>query len=128
MVDPIAAIITAMSTPTVTALVSNRVWVGPDLPQGYTPDTGPAILCVIRGGGFDYTRTILSPSLYVQLYGTDEGVCIDLWRTCCDAWMDRGNGVTRLRPDSSAMPRLLRTQTTLWLFALSGWTAHIKNY
>lgn len=82
MVDPIAAIITAMSKPAVTALVGNRVWVGPDLPQGYTPDTGPAILFVIRGGGFDYTRTILSPSLYVQLYGVNEGVCIDLWRTC----------------------------------------------
>lgn len=128
MVDPFAAIITFMSTPAVTAVVSDRIWPGPDLPNGYTPDAGPAILFVVRGGGFDYTRRILKPSLYVRMYGTDDETCIDLWRVCCDAWMDRGDGVTRCKPDSTAMPRLLRMQDTQWLFALSGWTFHIKNY
>ena len=128
MVDPFAAIITFMSTPDVAAIVANRVWPGPDLPEGYTPDAGPAILFVVRGGGFDYTRRILNPSLYVRMYGKDDATCIDLWRVCCEAWMDRGNGVTRIRPDSTAMPRLLRTQETQWLFALSGWTFYIKNY
>jgi hypothetical protein len=62
------------------------------------------------------------------MYGADEGACIDLWRTCADAWMDKGNGIVRATPDNQAMPRTLREQETLWLFALSGWTFRIKNH
>lgn len=60
-----------LTDPTLTALVGSRIYYGADLPAGYTPADGPAILFNTRGGSVAYHNQTLQPSCQYRCFASE---------------------------------------------------------
>lgn len=128
MIDIFQAVLDAVSQPEVTALTGDRIWEGPDLPEGYSPLEGPAIVFVLRTGPIEYHRRLVRPSYFVRMYGASESECSNLWRRCVDVWPSVRNGQSRIQLDrSNGVLRIDREPTTGWRFAVSTWNFSIRT-
>lgn len=105
------------------ALVGDRIYAGVDLPEGYTPADGPAILFNARGGTDEYHRVTTKPSVQYRCYAATPILCMTVDRALYRALQDQcGAGVrTSIR---QTYPQLLKepeTSPTQWNFILSGY-------
>jgi hypothetical protein len=51
--------------------VGTRVYASTELPAGYKPSDGAAVLVMLRGGGVDYSGKLAQPVVQVECYGID---------------------------------------------------------
>ena len=112
-----------------TSLVGNRVYASTDLPAGYTPDDGPAVLFNVRGGqGPDESGLITWPSYQFRSYAATEAEAREVDRAVYGALnFTSSNRVKMARLD--VYPQLLRQPEPepQWPFVLSFYRAIIAN-
>lgn len=110
-------------------LVGTRIFAGVDLPAGYTPDSGPAILFSARGGpGTDESGLVLWPSYQFRSYGSTEAIAAAVDRALFDAFnYAQAAGILAARLD--VYPQLLRERGPEpgWPFALSFYQVMLTN-
>lgn len=102
---------------TLASLAGSRIYVGRDLPAGYTPADGPAVLARANGGTPDYANTI-RPSLQVRCYGLTEGAVREVSRAVFDALHDLRSGRI-VNAQCDILGQSLSEPDTGWLFELS---------
>jgi hypothetical protein len=110
-----------LGNPGLGGLVGPRIYASTDLPTGYTPDDGAAILFAARGGqGPDESELILWPSYQFRCYASTETLAREvdhaLFRALSFA---RSNRIKMARLD--VYPQVLRQQEPepAWPFVLS---------
>ena len=70
-------------------LVGDRIYPGSDLPEGYKPADGPAVLFGARGGGPAYHGATLQPSVQYRSYALSEEQAAEVDRALYDALHDQ---------------------------------------
>lgn len=110
-----------VADPGLIPLVGQRVYASTDLPTGYTPDDGPAILFAVRGGrGPDESGLVLWPSYQFRCYASTEALAREVDHAVFRALsFTRSDRIKMARLD--VFPQLLRQQDPepAWPFVLS---------
>lgn len=108
--------LTAM--PALVMLTGQRIYAGVDLPAGYTPDAGPAVLFSPRGGGQDFSSAVLNPSYQFRSYAATEKLARQTDQELYSALNDKKTGVIKMIR-METYPQLLAEPTTGWPFLLT---------
>lgn len=114
-----------MAIPSLTAVVAQRIYASVNLPAGYQPSQGPAIVFTTSGGAPDYAP-LLRPTLMFRCYGVDEATARRADRALFDAFHGyMGGAVATVVND--VLGQLLAEPDTQWRFVLSYYRALIFN-
>ncbi len=116
-----------------------RLVYGRDLPAGYKPSDGSALLFNIRSGGQDYTSGMLMPSIQFRSYGKfdqnerpvlGDAAAWDLDQALYNAVNDTSyedGHIARFRMEDGTFPVLLTEPGSEWPYVLSYYRVHIRN-
>jgi hypothetical protein len=109
-----------------TAVATGGIYASPDLPPGYTPANGPALLFGIRGGSLDYSAKTLTPSFQFRSFAATRAAAQQLDAALHEAlegaqW-GRIKSAFRETP-----PQAVRDPETGWVYVLSFFRAFIGN-
>lgn len=127
MIDCDAAVRAFLAAkPALFVLTGTRIYASMDLPAGYTPDSGAALLFSARGGGQDYSSKVLSPSYTFRCYAATEAAARALSQTLYDALNDRAGGKLKYARLEN-IPTLLSEPSTGWPFMLAFYRILIGN-
>jgi len=140
--DALATVRTYLATIAgITAITGTgkRLVAGPNLPAGYKPQDGSALLFNVRSGSQDYTSGMLNPSIQFRSYGGfDEGERVmqgnaaawaldqALYDGVNDKTYEAGN-IAFFRLEDGTFPVLLNEPGTDWPYVLSFYRVHIRN-
>ena len=109
-----------------TAYTGERIYASRNLPAGYKPTDGPAVVFGIRGGGQDYTSHVLMPALQFRCYGATQTLARATDRALHSALNEMsGRGIKWARMEG--LGQLLTEPETLWWFVLSFWDVWLGN-
>jgi hypothetical protein len=119
MIDPSAEVLEFLTgQPAMVVLTGDRMYADTDLPRGYKPADGQALLLATRGGRPDYSSLVLYPSFQFRSYGPDFEACWELDQTLFDVLNDKGNCKIKFAR-LEAIGRPLREPDTGWPFVLT---------
>jgi hypothetical protein len=105
-----------------------RIFASRNLPAGYSPEKGPALLFSMRGGGQDFSSKLHVSSVQFRAYGADELTARSADRALYDAINDtQARGIAYIRLDDGTLPVLLNEPETGWPYMLSYYRFHIHN-
>lgn len=108
------------------ALVDDRIYAGVDLPPGYKPGDGPAVLFAVRGGADSYHSGTFWPSCQYSCYAATEREAREVYRALYDALNDQaGVNINQSRLETPG--QILRDQDTDWPFVLTAFRHWIRN-
>jgi hypothetical protein len=108
------------------AVVGERVYVATELPAGTTQAQLPLVLATARGGGQNYSSTLLRSAYQVQAFGRNEGEARLVGRLVYDVLNDAHAGQIRWARLEQG-PTLLREPQTRWPFALAFYQLAVAN-
>ena len=110
----------------ITTLTGTRIYSAVDLPAGYDPGDGSALLFVARGGGVDYSSHVLAASMQFRAYGASPAAARALDQALFDGFNDVKDGSilwTRLEQPG----QLLADPETEWDYVLSYWRVLVRT-
>lgn len=127
MIDSDAVVVAVLSHDANLAhLAGTRIYASADLPPGYTPEQGPAILLSARGGVQDFSSKVLTPSYQFRLYAATEAQARAMSDALYHALNDE-SGATFKWARLETLPVLLRDDVTGWPYALAFYQFWIGN-
>lgn len=120
MIDTPATIRTFLSEQAaLTALTGERIWAEMNVPPpGYKPTDGGALTFRIRGGGPDYSRSVLNPSVQFKCYGNGIEGAQAVYRALYEV-MDNGAGLNIKSTLIDILGQSQADQETGWPFVLT---------
>jgi hypothetical protein len=107
-------------------VVGDRIYVATELPTGTTQAQLPLVLVTARGGGQNYSSTLLTPSYQTQCFGRNEEEARLVGRLVYDVLNDAHAGKL-LWARLEQGPTLLREPQTRWPFALAFYRVAVAN-
>ena len=114
-----------LTDPTLTALVGSRIYYGADLPAGYTPGDGPAVLFNTRGGAVAYHNRTLQPSCQYRCFASDIPTAWQVDRALYGALHDRAG--LHIRQSRLETPGQLIPNELGWLVIWSTYRHWLVN-
>lgn len=112
--------------PALFALTGDRLYAAQDLPAGYKPDAGAALLFAIRGGTQDYSSHVLSPSYQFRAYAATEARARAVAGALYDVLNDKHGGAIKWARLEN-IPTLLSEPATGWPFMLAFYRITLGN-
>lgn len=132
MIDPLANIRDYLiSQGVLTDLVADRIYAATDtenLPPLYTPNDGPCVAFKVRGGGLDYTSSIIQPSVQFQCVGIDTVIVYQVDGILHDVLQDRKTQFFKMARREVLGTLLYTSPPTLWPYVLTFFNFKIGNY
>lgn len=107
------------------ALTGQRIFASDQLPAGYKPGDGAAILIGMRGGGMDYSSQILKISAQFRIYAPTQSQIIMVDSTLFDVLNDAQSVLLSARLDVPGQQ--LTHPDTLWNFMLTFYQLRFQN-
>lgn len=107
------------------ALTGQRIYASDQLPTGYKPSDGVAILIGMRSGGMDYSSQILRIATQFRIYGATQAQIITADSTLFDVLNDAQAVLLSARLDVPGQQ--LTHPDTLWNFMLTFYQLHFQN-
>lgn len=106
-------------------LVGDRVYYGTDLPEGYQPGAGPAVLFKRRGGRA-LLSAVLEPSMQYECYGATLSVAEETYRALCAALDGQsGPGIKQSVLEMPGEP--MRDPETGWPLVMTAFKHWLSN-
>lgn len=103
----------------VRAVFGSRIYAGANLPAGYKPRDGAALLLAMRGGSQDFSSKLFSVSIQVRVYAESEAVARQAARELYDDLNDsKARRLCYARLESGTMPTLLLEPDANWPYVL----------
>jgi len=116
-----------LASSTVVSYVGSRVYAGEQLPVGYKPADGPAILFNVRGGGMAYHNLTEDPSIQYRIYGETLNDIWDTYNALKDYLTDaHGVYVASGRIETMGQ-QLVEPETDRWIYILCGFRHHVRD-
>lgn len=107
------------------ALTGQRIYASDQLPTGYKPSDGAAILIGMRSGGMDYTSQVLRIAAQFRIYAPTQAQIITADSTLFDVLNDAQSVLLSARLDVPGQQ--LTHPDTLWSFMLTFYQLHFQN-
>jgi hypothetical protein len=105
-----------------------RIYAGRNLPPGYLPSQGEAILFATRGGGMDFSSQVLLPSVQFRIYAETEAKARQAAFDLHDAINDtQARKIAYARMEEGTMPTLLNEPESNWPYMLSFYHFQIRG-
>lgn len=102
-----------------TALCADRIWAEAVVPPpGYLPTDGGALTFRIRGGGADYSRAVINPSVQFKCYGDGLEGAQAVYRALYEA-LDGGVGISIKATAIDILGQSQTDEDTGWPFVLT---------
>lgn len=114
-----------LSQPAITALTGQRIFASNELPTGYKPSDGIAMMFGNRSGGHNDSFTIMRIGVQFRVFGATWPQIIAADSVLYDTL---NNNKRFVMAQQEAPGQQLTTQDTLWLFMWSGWTIQFRNF
>lgn len=112
----------------VRAVFGSRIYAGVNLPAGYKPQDGVALLLAMRGGSQDFSSKLFSVSIQVRVYAESEAQARQAAKHLYDELNDsKARRVCYARMESGTMPVLLLEPETNWPYVLMFFRIFIQN-
>lgn len=129
MVDIESAVRFFLSTlPDLTQIFGTRIFTGRNLPAGYKPGNGAALLLMVRGGDQDFSSRVLMPSIQFRIYAETEKEARQASQALYKGINDQKNRqIIFSRMESGTLPVLLSEPGTDWPYVLTFFKFHIQN-
>jgi len=109
-----------------TNYTDDRIYASVDMPAGYTPEDGPAVLFGVRGGGQDYSSKVLEPSYQFRTYAKTERQAREVDRALYTALNDQKFGLVKSAV-METMAQLLAEPETGWPVMLTFYRLLVGN-
>ena len=110
----------------ITALTGARIYAGVDLPAGYTPSAGSALIFSIRGGGQDFSSHVLAPSMQFRAYGATEAAARALDQALYAGLNDvKAGSINWARCE--VLGQIVREPETGWAYVISFYRVLMTN-
>jgi hypothetical protein len=112
----------------ISAVFGSRVYAGKNLPAGYDPSKGAAVLLAVRGGTMDYSSKVMEPSVQMRVYAETEAKAREASRKLFDGINDsKTRNVMYVRMEEGTMPILMTEPVTNWPYILVHYKFFVGN-
>jgi len=112
----------------ITAVFGSRIYAGRNLPAGYEPRIGPAVLLAVRGGTMDYSSKVLEPSVQMRIYAETEAKARESSGKIFDGINEtRSRQIIYARMEDGTIPVLMNEPVSNWPYMLAYYKFHIGN-
>lgn len=114
-----------LAQPAITALTEQRIFASNELPTGYKPSDGIAMMFSNRSGGHNDSFTVMRIGVQFRIFGATWPQIIAADSILYDTL---NNNSRFLMAQQEAPGQQLTTQETLWLFMWSAYTIQFRNF
>jgi hypothetical protein len=126
MVDPLAEV-RAFVAAYASSTFGVRVYAGANLPTGYTPKRGAALLLTVRGGEQDYSSQVWRVSVQARCYAETDAQAMAASTALYEAINDaQGGRVMFSRMEDGTLPTPLTEPGPGWPYVLSFYQMHLR--